>query len=158
MNDTGIRMVFLDLLNKPMKHPPTRTLGVLMRTYGGLIPFFLPDHLVKNVPGTEWPAYKRWQGTEAFLSYLILPFPSHPGDQGKLLSVERGRCKEEISKSYRFTWNSWYSTPAALPGVSELVVTQGFYPAMRLTSWNKQEELSAETCAAYLLVHAGIYL
>ena len=63
-------MAFLDLLTKP--------------------------HLVKNVPGTEWPAYKRWQETEAFLSYLILPFPSHPGDQEKLLSVERGRCKEEI--------------------------------------------------------------
>ena len=32
MNNTGVRMVFLDLLNEPMEHPPTRTLGVLMRT------------------------------------------------------------------------------------------------------------------------------
>lgn len=84
------------------------------------IPSFLPDrswfhHLVGNVPGTEWLGYRGWEGTKALLSYLILPFPNHPGDQEKRLGVESVRCKEQISKPYTFTWKFLVPCPYSSP-------------------------------------------
>lgn len=52
--------------------------------------------LGKDAPGAEGPGYTGWEGTEDFLSYLVLPFLSHPCAQERDLGCGKGIDKQVL--------------------------------------------------------------